>query len=265
MTHAAQACAALIADGVITHDAYKAMVLQLAPDEGDESDAERAIRAQLERKLERDLVGAFDDQLSALLPADASDDVIRSAPAHVTATSEPVREVLRRNLEQSSSLGVSVALDTLEQIGLGFEWTLAHSKAAEWASRYSYELVRGINSTTQARLQTAVDDWFKERTSLPDLVKELEPTFGRKRAKTISVTETTRAAAQGAVEGYEQSGVVSEWEWVTANDEIAGKCPICGPLNGKRAPLRGTFPGGHTIPAHVNCRCFGRPVIAEPS
>lgn len=249
-------------DGAITHEAYKAMVLQLSPDDG-ESDAERAIRAQLERKLERDLMGAFDDQLGDLLPDGAGDDVIRSAPYRVTETSEPVREVLRRNLEQSSSLGVSVAFDTLDQIGMGFSWELAHSKAASWASRYSYELVRGINSTTQARLQTAVDDWFKERTTLPDLVKELEPTFGRKRAKTISITETTRAAAQGAIEGYEESKVVSEWEWVTVGDEL--RCPICLGLHGKRAPLRGTFPGGYNIPAHVNCRCFGRPVIAEPT
>jgi SPP1 gp7 family putative phage head morphogenesis protein len=247
-------------DGAITHDAYKAMVLQLDPGT---DDAEQQIRAQLERKLERDLVGAFDDQLGALLPDDASDDVIRSAPYRVNETSEPVREVLRRNLEQSSSLGVSVAFDTLEQIGMGFAWDLAHSRAADWASRYSYDLVRGINSTTQARLQTAVNDWFNERTTLPDLVKELEPTFGRKRAKTISITETTRAAAQGAIESYEVSGVVSEWEWVTVNDERV--CPTCAPLNGKRAPLRGTFPGGYNIPAHVNCRCFGRPVVEEPT
>ena len=254
--------AAWMPDGAITHEAYKAMVLQLDPDAGDESDAERAIRAQLERKLERDLVGAFDDQLGALLPDGASDDVIRSAPYRVTETSEPVREVLRRNLEQSSSLGVTVAFDTLEQIGLGFEWTLAHSKAAAWASRYSYELVRGINASTQARLQTAVDDWFKERTTLPDLVKELEPTFGRRRSKLIAQTETTRAAHEGSVAGYEQSGVVAEMEWVTVNDERV--CPTCGPLNGKRAPLRGSFEGGVRQPAHPGCRCFVRPVLQEP-
>jgi SPP1 gp7 family putative phage head morphogenesis protein len=249
-------------DGAITHEwfkAIKAMVLQLDPD--GEDDAERAIRSQLERRMERELTSAFGEQLSDLLPPDAGDDAIRNAPHRVQATSEPVREVLRRNLVQSSSLGVSVAFDTLEQIGLGFDYTLAHSQAARWASTYSYELIRGINASTTARMQTAVNDWFRERTTLPDLVKELEPTFGRKRSKLIAQTETTRAAREGSVAGYEQSGVVEEAEWVTVNDERV--CPTCGPLNGKRAPLRGSFSGASYPPAHPGCRCFVRPVIAE--
>jgi len=250
-----------IPDGAITHDAYKAMVLQLAPD--GEDDAEQQIRMELERKFGRDLGRALDDQLQQLIPDNATDEQVRAAVHQVTATSDGVRAVLRQSLEQSSSLGVSVALDTLEQIGMGFDWTLAHEKAARFASQYSYELVQGINTTSTARLQTAINDWFREPTTIGDLQKELEPTFGKRRAKTIAQTETTRASFRGSVIGYEQSGVVSEMEFVTVNDELV--CPQCGPLNGKRAPLQGTFPGGYTIPVHINCRCFARPVISEPS
>jgi len=256
-----------IADGAITHDAYKAMVLQLSADDGDNSDAEQQIRMELERKFGRDLGRAFDDQLQQLIPDNATDEQIRAAVHQVTATSDGVRAVLRQSLEQSSSLGVSVALDTLEQIGMGFDWTLAHNRAAKWASNYTYELVQGINATSQTRLQTAVDDWFREPTTIRDLQRELEPTFGKRRARTIAATETTRAAYQGSVEGYRESGVVAEMEWVSVNDERV--CVICGDgptgLNGKRAPLGGTFPGGYTAPAHVNCRCFVRPIIAEPT
>jgi SPP1 gp7 family putative phage head morphogenesis protein len=190
--------------------------------------------------------------------------VIRAAASQVAATSEPVREVLRRNLSQAASLGVTVALDTLEQIGYGFDWTLANTDAARWASRYSFELVRGINSTTTQRLQVAVNDWFQERTTLPDLVRELQPTFGRRRAQLIAQTETTRAAAEGSKVGYEQSGVVAEWEWQTVRDERV--CPQCGPLNTVRAPLGQPFQHPtdgrqYSIPAHPGCRCFARPVI----
>jgi SPP1 gp7 family putative phage head morphogenesis protein len=246
----------------ITPQWFKAMTLQLEPD--GEDDAEQQIRRQLERKFERELAGAFDEQLNTLLPDDASDDAIRSAPQSVTTSSEPVREVLRRNLESGAELGVSVAFDTLEQIGMAFDYTLAHATAARWASRYSYELVRGINSTTTARLQTAVNDWFRESTTVGDLITELAPTFGRKRAKTIAITETTRAAAEGSIAGYEQSGVVEEIEWVTMNDEK--RCVTCKELNEKRAPLRGSFQistGSYQAPAHPGCRCFVRPVIKE--
>jgi SPP1 gp7 family putative phage head morphogenesis protein len=245
--------------GPITPDAYKSMVLQLDPN-GDE--AEQRIREGVERRFAHDLSDAFAEQLDTLLPADASDEQIRAAVHQVTESSGPVREALRRSLEQGSSLGATVALDTLERAGLSFDWTLAHTTASRWASQYSYELVSGINTTTSARLQTAVDDWFKERTTLPDLVKELEPTFGKRRAKLIAQTETTRAAHEGSQAGYEESGVVAETEWVTANDEKV--CPVCGPLDGKRAPLRGTYEGNMTQPAHPGCRCFERPVIEEP-
>lgn len=252
-----------IPPGIITPDALKALALQLNPDEGPDGDAEQRIRAELERGLERKLLTAFREQLADLLPGDAGDDAIRAAPGRVEATSQPVREVLRAELERSSSLGVTVALDTLERIGLGFDWTLANTDAARWASTYSYELVRGINATTQARLQQAVNDWFQERTTLGDLIQELQPTFGKRRARTIAITETTRAAREGSILGYERSGVVAEVEWVTVRDERV--CPVCGGLHGKRAPLRGTFEGGKSQPpAHPSCRCFVRPVVKEP-
>jgi HK97 family phage portal protein len=241
--------------GPITPSAYKAMLLQLDPDD---DEAEQKVRLEIERRTERELLRAFREQLGDLLPPGASDDQIRSAASRVEATSQPVREVLRRELEQASSLGVTVALDTLEGIGFGFDWTLANVEASRWASRYSFELIRGINSTTAQRVQVAVDDWFQERTTLPDLVKELTPTFGRKRAKLIAQTETTRAATEGSLLGWAEAGFgegrptqtspahpgcrcwitlrinddgSAEFVWQTARDERV--CPICGALHGK--------------------------------
>ena len=243
-----------------SYKALKAMVLQLDPAGGDDDDAEQRVRVQLEKRFERDLSKAFDEQLTTLLPTGADDNAIRSAPTMVQATSEPVREVLRRHLAAGGSLGVNVALDTLETVGLAFDYTLANAQAAQWASRYSYDLIRGINTTTERAMQTAVNDWFNERTTLPDLVRELEPTFGRRRSKLIAQTETTRAAYEGNLAGYEESKVVDELDWVTVRDERV--CPTCGPLDGKKAPLRGTFEGGFAPPAHPGCRCFCRPVVA---
>jgi len=247
--------------GSITLDAYrvfKAMVLQLDPDS---DDAEQRAREDIEKRFTRDLSRAFGEQLDELVPDDATDEQLRSAIHRVDATSGGVRAVLRQSLEQGSSLGVSVALDTLERVGMSFDWTLAHDQAAKWASQYSFDLVRGINNTSQARLQTAVNDWFKEPTTIRDLQRELEPTFGKRRAKAIAQTETTRAAREGGQAGYKESGVIEETEWVTVNDERV--CPVCGPLDGKRAPLGGTYAGELSPPAHPGCRCFERPVVEK--
>lgn len=241
----------------ITPAWYKAMVLQLDPED---EDAEEQIRRQLEKRFERELAAAFDDQFEDLLPDGASDEVIRNAAGQVAATSEPVRDVLRRNLQSGTELGVSVAAETLATIGMAFDFNLANTQAARWASEYSYELIRGINSTTEARMQQAISDWFREEsTTVRELAKELEPTFGRKRAQLIAITETSRANAQGAIAGYAESGIVHEIEWLTAADER--RCPTCSALHGTRTTLRGTFPGGYTVPAHPRCRCTLLPVL----
>jgi SPP1 gp7 family putative phage head morphogenesis protein len=244
----------------ITPAWYKAMVLQLSPED---DAAEQQIRAQLEKRFERELYGAFTDQLDTLLPENASDDTVRAAPAQVAATSAGVREVLRRNLESGVELGVTVAHETMTRIGVSFDFALAHTKAARWASQYSYELVGGINDTTTQRMQQAVSDWFREEsTTVRDLSKELAPTFGRKRAKLIAITETSRAAAQGSIAGYSESGIVQQIEWLTANDER--RCPICKGLHGERTTLQGTFAGGYgPPPAHPSCRCTVLPVVEK--
>jgi SPP1 gp7 family putative phage head morphogenesis protein len=240
------------------------MVLQLQPDDGEDSDAEQQIRMEIERQFAAELEQSLRDQMNDLIHPTATDAEVRAAPGNVAATSEQVRTVLRRHLQQGAELGVSVAFDQMNTIGMAFDWTLAHTAAAQFARQYSYQLIQGMNATTQAQLQIAVDEWFKDQTSLGALRQQLAPTFGGRRAQLIAQTETTRAAYQGSVAGYEQSGVVSEVEWVAVNDERV--CKICGDepdgLNGKRAPLGGSFQGGYMPPAHPGCRCFVRPVIA---
>lgn len=90
-------------------------------------------------------------------------------------------------------------------------------------------------------MRKAVGAWV-ELGSVFRLIEELAPTFGRQRAKLISTTELTRAS-EGSRQIYKASGVVTSWRWETANDEIAGKCPICGPLNGTIIEIDGNFAG----------------------
>lgn len=242
----------------VTYDWFK-MVLQLDPDN---DEAEQQIRMELERQMTAEVERALHQHLNALLPPTATDEQVRAAQALVEQTSGPVRDALRRNLERGADLGVSVAFDQFARLGMAFDWTLVHTEAARWASQYSYELIQGMNATTRAQLQIAIDEWFRNADSLGALRRQLEPTFGARRAQTIAQTETTRAAAEGTRRSYEQSGVVQEMEWRGANDER--QCVICGPRVGRRAPLNHPMVDGVTIPAHTNCRCWWVAVIEEP-
>ena len=234
----------------------KAQILQLDPDD---DEAEQKIRMGIEAEATDDLERAFNRQLSAVTASapGSVDEAIRRAQE----AGEPARDTLRRMLQQSADLGVSVAVAQFDNIGYGFDWTLANQAAADWVDRYTFELVSGINRTTERRLQTAVSEWITNGEPLRELRRELEPIFGRQRAELIASTETTRAYAEANNIAYRESGVAEGREWRTAMDERV--CPICGPLNEVQKPFGESFDTGiDNPPAHPNCRCWILPVIA---
>lgn len=152
-----------------------------------------------------------------------------------------------------------------ENIQVGVDWTLVNEAAAQWASQYTYDLVRGVNSTSRDMLQRAVSSYYRDALTRGELEERLAGIFGPKRAENIAVTEVTRASARGedaAVNLLAEEGIVLDTFWNTNHDELV--CPTCGPLNGKKAAERenGVPFWVHpksgkrvTIPAHPRCRC----------
>jgi len=83
----------------------------------------------------------------------------------------------------------------------------------------------------------------------------------RRRAELIARTETMKASCEGQRMAWSQAveqdlldpGEV-EREWIYTPDERA--CDLCEEMDGKRAPLDGTYEGGITgPPLHPACRC----------
>jgi hypothetical protein len=152
---------------------------------------------------------------------------------------------------------------------IGVDWAAVNQEAVDWANKYTFDLVKGINETTQNLLQSAVSGYFENPTTIGDLEKTLlEGGFGPVRAEMIAVTEVTRAASQGEQEVLNQvteQGIEMDTTWETNDDEKV--CPICEPLDGMDAdhfnddgePVWIHPESGDEItapPAHVNCRCW---------
>lgn len=133
-------------------------------------------------------------------------------------------------------------------IGLDVSWDLINERAQAWANGYTYQLVSGINATSERLLQKSVSDWIASGARLDVLTETIEPMFGPIRAGMIAVTEVTRAYSEGNRVAWEASGVVGEYEFRTAQDDLV--CPVCGPEDGKRYALGDT---SHAPPLHVNC------------
>lgn len=226
------------------------MVLRANPDDDEEEGEEidRVVREwapRVEAELQARWRYVTDGQPSVAVLRERLD----SAPAGT------LREVLEEMLRESSHLGVQVAVRGLHQVGVSFNWQLANSLAAEWASRYSFELIRRIDAVTSQQVAGAVASWVEHGGSWNDLVARLAPWFGEERARRIATTEATRAYAEGTFDGYERAGFgprpaeenrppahvncrcwvglrergAGEWEyvWFTARDELV--CPICQP------------------------------------
>jgi SPP1 gp7 family putative phage head morphogenesis protein len=178
----------------------------------------------------------------------------------------------------------------------GQDWTLVNGEATAFATQRAGDLIRELNHTSRDVIRKSVAQWTETGDPLSVLEKQLQQTgFNRTRARMIAQTETTRAYAEGNIKAWKASGLVTQQEWRTANDEAV--CPICAPLGGisygaegaepasivqqersaQRTSIGGTFshPGGGGLasglaggsyqhpPAHPNCRCWLVPVVFE--
>jgi len=160
--------------------------------------------------------------------------------------------LIQRGLVDSAAL-------TAESVGVAVSTRALEDRAADFARRYTFDLVKGITDTTRERLSESVVKFLQDETiDLKQLGKTVEWLFGGGRGQTIATTEATRAAAQGQALFVKQlkdenpDAKVAQ-VWATSEDEMV--CPVCGALNGTR------ITGKNTPPAHPNCRCAVRVVV----
>ncbi len=242
--------------------AVKAMLLRLDPDD---DEAEWSVRRALERRSTASIRDALREFMDTLYPdgwggdlATAEREAIRIHNAFLA--DQRLNDALARALIEGVDLGVTVGMQQLENAGFGFDWTMAHVPARDWATQYTDQLLQQLVGPTEQGVGQAIARWIDNGESLDMLKQDLLAFFGPARAERIAVTEVTRAYARGATEAYRASGVVNEREWLTAQDELV--CPTCGGLSGKRRGLDEAFDVGiQEPPAHVNCRCALAPVV----
>lgn len=128
----------------------------------------------------------------------------------------------------------------------------------EYAKKYRYEWIKGITNVSRESTQKTIADWIQSGSPLSALEAALDPIYGPNRAARIAATETTRVFAEGNREVWESTGLVEEMIWMTAEDDRV--CEICGPLDGVSIGI-GDIDA--IPPAHVNCRCWVKPVVSE--
>ena len=140
-------------------------------------------------------------------------------------------------------------------LGLSLSVTDVNTLATRWAQQYTFDAVRDINDTTRRAISDAISMYTRTPgMEKADVVRLLEPVFGKRRAEMIATTEITRAYSQAAhitqIE-MQQRGIETREQWVTWRDDRV--CRICAPLHNSY-DWQAEHPYGP--PAHVNCRCW---------
>lgn len=232
-------------------------------------------REALETKLARALSRLQREILARLLKALGNPPMLQSVGAgfwdqvgkDMAGTLSPFLQQIY--LEQATALMMAQPIGPTD-------WALINQEAVAWARSYTFDLVRGINRTSQTALQKAVSNFFAQGQTFEELERALSGAFGPIRAEAIAVTEITRAAAEGEyaiAKDLRAQGVDMRAFWETNRDELV--CNICAPLQGQEAagldglgrpywvhPVTGKQ---YTIPAHPRDRCWPRhalPVLA---
>lgn len=208
---------------------------------------------KLERQAAKELRSQLETQLQTVTDG-LTEATAQEALTRLTENEGPLRDAVRRMLLEASLAGVGAAATHLETIGLGVDWTLANEAARAWVKAYTFDLVRGIQETSRTAIRDAIAEWVQNGEPLARLTKELEPTFGKRRAELIAATEVTRAYAEGNIQSWIASGLVEGrpgrvppahprcrcwlvieeqngvWVYVWRTSEDERVCPTCGPL-----------------------------------
>ncbi len=159
----------------------------------------------------------------------------------------------------------AAGLAAVAEVGVGV-WDLQDPAVLTWLEAHGLQAARGITETTRELLRETLIEGVAAGEGTEDLVLRIKAIYDNAttaRVRNIARTEVNTASTWGTLQGYQQSGVVEESEWLSARDERVRETHR--KADGQRAPLGGNFHvgAGHGPgPGHIglaeedcNCRC----------
>ena len=221
-----------------------------------------AAELEAEREIEDFLSGQL-ERLTAELEAEAGVSSIFDEAFWRKEGSLMLMILLPLISRMASGVARDAYDDLAAQVDVGGYWGLVNQAALDWAGTHAATRVTNVTETTKQLVRDKVQDWIASPAPLPDLTKELEPYFGKVRAKRIAVTEVTNTYAQANLITWRTSGFVHRKRWHTAGQNV---CEICLSLDGQDVGINDLFTdyAGNTYDAptaHVNCKCYIEPVV----
>ena len=154
--------------------------------------------------------------------------------------------------------------DAIAETGVDATFDLQNPRAMDFLNEHALENTNSYSDTMKEDIALEVQQGVEQGQSVDGIASTIGNFFDDQsdyRAERLARTETIDAYAQGNLEGYRQSGVVTGKEWLP--DESA--CPICQENQEDGViSLDDSFSSGDDAPpAHPNCECALQPVTGD--
>ncbi len=151
----------------------------------------------------------------------------------------------------------------IDRYGLGYDFDMSNPVVARWIEARSSVYAEECNETTREELRKELKESLELGESIDEAEKRIERVYGMARGyrtERIARTEIISASNKGALESYEQSGVVEKKTWISSRDANVRESHQ---IDGESIGLDGTFSNGLEYPGDpsggaeevCNCRC----------
>lgn len=214
-----------------------------------------------ERKMITGLKSMFNKQeTEAISKLNAGSKVLLDVPEAKVAYTKVAEPILLDLFQQSAQNGSELIAPKPVHTGKDAPQDYPVSPGAlKWLRTRLGWAAESISAETARMLEQALLAGYEAGEDIPTIAKRVKSVFAdcdRRRSVLISRTETIGASAQGTIEGYRDSGVVEQAEFLAAIDERT--CEDCDAMNEEVFNLDDT---GGIIPIHPDCRCCWIPVV----
>ena len=149
------------------------------------------------------------------------------------------------------------------ELGISGSFDVSNPKVIKYIKKHVGKLIKGIGDTTLDKLRKTLAEGVSFGEKIPSLASRVSSVYDEAksyRSIRIARTETISANNQGALQAYDQSGVVEKKQWLAEGDA----CDDCLAMQGEIVKLHESFSGGVDCPPlHPNCRCTVLPVIEK--
>lgn len=179
-------------------------------------------------------------------------------------------EIVAQLTKFLTGMNESGARALLGSMGLSVDPATINASAQRWAREYARQMIGDLNGVTRDTLIQVLTTYIETPGyTIQDAVLDIgRGVLSEERARTIAVTEVTRAYAQGQIQtGLDMEeafpGLKMVKTWFTNNDGER-VCAVCRPLHGKTVPFNSGWgangesdPDGLVSPpSHPRCRCW---------